>query len=448
MLRKLLPALIVGVFALCLAVPALAQDVAKDAADGLVKALLADATVKKLQGETLVLAPFKNVNVKGDDAMALFQEMLSTALEQGKFFKIVSSGQLNKALKDLGVDADALTDPDTQQALKEKLKANYLLTGSVIENNSRLVPTGRLIKLESGDTIATIRFDAAAKKRTGRKRIAVVNFEIPPDWHWSGTERLSAVLADMMITELVKAGTFDVIERTELEKILKEQGMSAEGVLDPASANKSGKVLGVDYILGGKITEFGIKKSGTGGFGAALGVGVDVNSSTARAVIDARMIDCTTGKILLAVSGKGEQKNTGISASKWDVGNIDFSNDEWEGSQLGKATKIAVAQVIENITNTFPIEATVKLVSSDGQVILDIGKLAGVKDGDVFELIREVQEKDEETGEVVFSERKVIGTLKVTELQDERCKCAFTAKKDDTPKKGDLAVLKRSIPKK
>ena len=72
-----------------------------------------------------------------------------------------------------------------------------------------------------------------------RKRLAVVNFEIPPTvymgWGDDGhgaAERLGAVLSDMMITSLLQSGSFDVIERNELEKILKEQNLKAEGLLD------------------------------------------------------------------------------------------------------------------------------------------------------------------------------------------------------------------------
>ena len=60
---------------------------------------------------------------------------------------------------------------------------------------------------------------------SGKKRLAVINFDTPEEY-WNTP--LSRGLADMFITALVKSGSFDVIERTQLDAILKEHNLAAQ----------------------------------------------------------------------------------------------------------------------------------------------------------------------------------------------------------------------------
>jgi len=59
-------------------------------------------------------------------------------------------------------------------------------------------------------------------------------------------------------TELVNTGKFTVIERSELQKVLDEQELGKKGVLDPATAARVGKVLGVQLFILGTVTEFSL----------------------------------------------------------------------------------------------------------------------------------------------------------------------------------------------
>lgn len=285
-----------------------------------------------------------------------------------------------------------------------------------------------------------------------RKRIAVVDFEVPPavcgGWDAGAADRLGTVLSDMLITALLKTGSFDVIERTQLDKLLKEQQLNAAGILDPATAPKAGKMLGVDLILGGKITEFGVKTKKSGGLGILTGgaLGVDVKNSTARAAIDVRVINTTTGQILAAEQGTGEDKESGVAFSGTDFSHflaaVDFNTTEWTESRIGKATRQAVDQAVGKIVALFPVEARVLAGLPDGSAILDAGRFSGVKVGDSFDIIRENPVKDPDTGEVIYSDRKTLGSMQVIDLQDNRCKLgAKTPLPDGGAKKGDIAVL-------
>lgn len=62
-------------------------------------------------------------------------------------------------------------------------------------------------------------------------------------------------LSEELITRLYQTKKFKVIERQQLNKIIAEQKLSLTGVVDPASAQKLGRVLGVDSIVFGSVSD-------------------------------------------------------------------------------------------------------------------------------------------------------------------------------------------------
>ena len=60
-------------------------------------------------------------------------------------------------------------------------------------------------------------------------------------------------LSDAFITELMDIG-FDVIERSQLEKLLQEQKIGMSGVLDTKTIRNIGKIAGVDILVLGRYS--------------------------------------------------------------------------------------------------------------------------------------------------------------------------------------------------
>lgn len=91
-----------------------------------------------------------------------------------------------------------------------------------------------------------------ATKLSARQKttIAVVEFT---DLQGNVTD-LGRFLAEELVTRLGDLEKFKVIERQLLTKIIAEQRLSLTGVVDPASAKQLGKILGVDAIVAGSVT--------------------------------------------------------------------------------------------------------------------------------------------------------------------------------------------------
>lgn len=125
------------------------------------------------------------------------------------------------------------------------------------------------------------------------------------------SKELNEVAADQLTTLAVNSERFDVIERAQLDQLLKEQGL--EGIVKADELAQSGKVRGVDYLLIGKVSNLRVKaeKSGRnfglgnlrlpggGGLGA-----FDFNRKdsviTAECGVDLRLVESTSGKVAAA----------------------------------------------------------------------------------------------------------------------------------------------------
>ena len=62
-------------------------------------------------------------------------------------------------------------------------------------------------------------------------------------------------LSEELITRLYETEKFKVIERQLLNQVIKEQKLQLTGIVDPGSAKQLGRVLGVDAIVSGSISD-------------------------------------------------------------------------------------------------------------------------------------------------------------------------------------------------
>ena len=120
---------------------------------------------------------------------------------------------------------------------------------------------------------------AAAPAHQGRKkRVAVFDFDYATVQSYSsamfGTNvDVGRGMSDLTVKYLVQDGTYSVIDRKAMDKILAEQNFSNSDRANPNSAAKLGKMLGVDAIIVGSVTQFGndTKNTNVGGGGGDWG---------------------------------------------------------------------------------------------------------------------------------------------------------------------------------
>jgi len=241
-------------------------------------------------------------------------------------------------------------------------------------------------------------------------------------------------ISDLLVTDLVKDGTYSVIERKALDKILAEQNFSNSDRANPNSAAKIGKLLGVDTIIVGSITQFGneTKNTNIGGAGSGIG-GFGKKKSKAIVIVNARMVDIDTGEILGVADGKGESQRESTSllggGGNWHgfgAGGANFGSSDFQQTIIGEAVKLAVDQMSTGLvsnngklqTRTVNVSGLVAAVEG-GKIILNVGGKAGLKVGDQLNVERVTREiKDPATGTVIRRLASAVGVVKITEADD------------------------------
>ncbi len=285
---------------------------------------------------------------------------------------------------------------------------------------------------------------APAQSQTRKKRVAIIDFEY-------GTVRSASAalfgtdvdvgkgICDLLVKYLVKDGSYTVVERRALDKLLAEQNFSTSDRANPATAAKIGKILGLDAIIVGSITQFGKETKDTkiGGAGGGIGGfgigGFGHKKSKAIVAIDARMVDVDTAEILAVADGKGESKRESTSliggGGSWHgfgAGGVDFGSSDFQETIIGEAVKQAVEQLSGNViaakdklqARTIVVEGLVASVDADG-VVLNVGAKAGLKVGDQLSIERVSKEiKDPATGKVLRRMSAKIGVVQVTDVDD------------------------------
>jgi len=277
-----------------------------------------------------------------------------------------------------------------------------------------------------------------------KKRVAIFDFDFATVQTASaavfGTNvDVGKGISDLLVKYLVQDGTYSVIERKALDKILAEQNFSNSDRANPTSAAQIGKLLGVDAIIVGSVTQFGedTKKTGVGGGGGGLGGfglgGFSHKNTKAIVNIDARIVNIDTAEIIGVAEGHGESSRSSTSMlgggghwGGWGGGAVDFGNSDFQQTILGEAVKNSVEQMSAGLVadsskfdvRTIVVSGLVAAVDS-GQIVLNVGAKSGVKVGDQLSVERVTREiKDPSTGQVIRRMTTPVGVVRVTDVDD------------------------------
>ncbi len=129
-----------------------------------------------------------------------------------------------------------------------------------------------------------------------KKRVGVFEFENKSRY---GQNRLSSAAVDVLYSELAQADVFVLYERADLDQLGKEFDLINSGVVNLDTAAEAGKLVGVQAVIVGTITQFGMWEE-------AKDIGVYKKKvEIAEATVDVRVVDVTTGRVIYADSGTG-----------------------------------------------------------------------------------------------------------------------------------------------
>lgn len=283
---------------------------------------------------------------------------------------------------------------------------------------------------------------AQAQPRS-RTRIAVLDFDLTDtsgnyfSYSFRGGS-LARGISELLTNKLVQDGSYSVIERSRIDAVLREQNFGATGRVDASTAAEIGRILGVEYVVLGSVTRFNIEQEESGGHvGICIpilgcGVGSRTTTQTANVELAARLVNTTTGEIVTAAEGSGQEEQESRSTEVGSIGSDNRTNNT--DNLISNAAEKAIEQLVSELVGSrtantaspdatpvsAPSRSTLDALIADvsgSQVVINQGTQNGLQPGMVLSIERVEREvTDPETGEVIRTLTSPIGQIKLTDV--------------------------------
>jgi curli biogenesis system outer membrane secretion channel CsgG len=245
--------------------------------------------------------------------------------------------------------------------------------------------------------------------------------------------RIVESLDSQLVDRVNATRKFDVVGRSDLSDVLKEQELGASGNVDAKTAAKAGKLTGAKYLLVATVDDFQDYVE-TATF---EGTGRSASKRILRMSIVGKIYDSSTGKLLESVNIQtGNDAFKAISSG---------ANNSMADGNLTDEMMVALARnLAENIANRlvdviFPAKV---IARRDKVVTINRGEGAGVAVGDVFNVFALGEEMiDPDTKESLGREEVKVGKVKISEVNPKFSKADIMDDPESSITTG--AVLRR-----
>lgn len=236
----------------------------------------------------------------------------------------------------------------------------------------------------------------------------------------------------MIETAITGTNKFRVIERSGLNKLLREQGGARAGLTTTNKPGKVGGFEGVDYLVYGTITAISAKQKSN--FGATFlgnlgnnGTQQSCNNTIASLEADIKITDANTGEVRYVTRISEVQQG---ATSCGTAGQIDTA-----ALLRGAADKVASGLVM----TIYPIQ--VAAVQPDGILVLNYGT-GSVTAGSTMTVFAKGEAiVDPATGEVIASNETKLGLIEITDVQTRFSKARAVAGFSYSPPVGAIVRL-------
>jgi len=224
----------------------------------------------------------------------------------------------------------------------------------------------------------------------------------------SSLDRIVESLDSQLIDRINATRKFDVVGRSDLNVIIKEQDLGASGNVDAKTAAKAGKLTGAKYLIVATVDDFQdyVERA------AFEGTGRTATKRVFRLSILGKIYDSTTGKLLESANFQ-----TGNDAFKQIQQERNYSVKDGE---LSDEMMVAVSRTLaEKIANRvadviFPAKVIAK---RDNVVTINRGEGAGVMVGDVYNVFALGEMMiDPDTKEKLGAEEVKVGKVKISDI--------------------------------
>ena len=220
--------------------------------------------------------------------------------------------------------------------------------------------------------------------------------------------RIIESLDSQLIDRVNATRKFDVLSRSDLADIVKEQDLGASGNVDAKTAAKAGKLSGAKYLLVCTVDDFQdyYEKA------VFEGTGRSASKRVFRFSIVGKMYDSSTGKLIESANFQ-----TGNDTFKLIQQERNYSvNNGLLSDEMMVAISRSMAEKIANhvVDVIFPAKI---LIKRDNVVTINRGEGGGVAEGDTFNVYALGEEMiDPDTKESLGHEEVKVGKVKISQV--------------------------------
>ncbi len=237
-----------------------------------------------------------------------------------------------------------------------------------------------------------------------KRKIAIARFSNESNYGRSlmtdqDYDRIGKQASDMLAAKLIKSNKFIVFERTDLSKIQKEQAITGDA-----------KLVGVDALIVGSVTEFGRSVGGKSGFLSSTKL------QSARSKVEARLVDVKTGQAFFSAAGVGEANTESGEIAGFG------SRAEYDATLNDRAISASISDMLDKLVSSLDERAwkTDVLEVQSGQVFISGGQKQGLKVGDILQVMEQgATVKSRQTGFDINLPSKKIAEIKVASFFGE-----------------------------
>lgn len=338
-------------------------------------------------------------------------ERIEQGLAGDQRFRVISRAEVEKYIKDVALAQTGTVDAASAVQVGKQLQARWVVGGSLTKAGPFYQMSARLVEVETGTVLHAedIKFRArtniqeavdklmktllprlgevlaASPTPAGKSllRVAVLDFK-PYNLKAVKDKDLGRVIAENLEVALVKGKLFQVIERAEVDKLIKEVAFTQTGLVDPQSAIQVGKQLQARYLIAGSLTHVGLAYT-----------------------INARLIDVQTGAMTAADNVKFAAPNRLQAA-------IDELVQRLGKNMTGAVAAAGPERLRIAVLEFRPYNIKMKIDPNMGRAIAESVEVGFTKDGHY--LVIERAEVDKLSKEAAFSETGLIDPASAVQL--------------------------------
>ena len=214
--------------------------------------------------------------------------------------------------------------------------------------------------------------------------------------------------SNQLINFLTKSRKFNMLSRTQIQKVMDENKLTESDWADPSQAEKMGKLLVADYLVTGVINRLQFQ---------VIQQNIKITGETAPRVVATfkcqfQIVESSSGKIMLADQVIKKLKSIDVRREIPVTERKDWTLADFKDLLFAKtATEVGNAV----LAGVYPV----KIVEVKGKnVILNRGRGAGIKVGDILKIVSQGKAIiDVDTGESLGGSEEDVGMVEVTSVE-------------------------------